>query len=65
MATHNLSSSSSSSLQVWWTKVQEFESLHVPEMVELCLKIGPHFFLDQFSSSSPILNLKKKFKSDD
>ena len=46
MATHNLSSSSS--LQVWWTKVQAFESLHVPEMVELCLKIGPHFFLDQF-----------------
>ena len=64
MATHNLSSSSS--LQVWWTKVQDFESFHVPEMVELCLKIGPHFLLDQFYQvQSPNLNLKKKFKSDD
>lgn len=29
-------------LQVWWPKLQEFEPLHVPKMVELGLKVSPN-----------------------
>lgn len=36
VATHNLSSS----LQDWWAKVKEYESLHVPQIVEFYFKIA-------------------------
>ena len=41
---------SSSSLQVWWAKVEEIGALHVPTMVKLC------FYHDWIDSQAPARN---------
>lgn len=45
-------------LQFWQTKVTVCDTSHVPNMVELCLKVAPHFF-PNWSSSSPKLQCVK------
>lgn len=37
--------SSSSCSKVWRVKIKQQDLLHVPKVVELCLKVGPHLFL--------------------
>ena len=58
LSAHNLSPSSS--LQISWAQVKEYEPLHVPKAVELCFKVGPCIFKfkpkpELGESSSPIL----------
>jgi hypothetical protein len=48
--THNFGSRLN--LQVWWPRLKEVEPLHVPKMVELCLKVIPNFVRIDFLCSS-------------